>query len=160
MQYGLIPELVGRLPVVTALEELDKSAMVRILSEPRNALIKQYEKLLELEDVELVFAPGALEAIADLAIDRKTGARGLRSILESAMRDVMFDIPSQDDVRRVDHHARDHRRTRCRPRSSAETIPRRSGKPDPRDHDASNEPGWRRGSFVCCEVTHAERPRS
>jgi ATP-dependent Clp protease ATP-binding subunit ClpX len=101
MQYGLIPELVGRLPVVTALEELDKSAMVRILSEPRNALIKQYEKLLELEDVELVFAPGALEAVADLAIIRKTGARGLRSILESAMRDVMFDIPSQDDVRRV-----------------------------------------------------------
>ncbi len=101
MQYGLIPELIGRLPVVTNLGELDKSAMVRILTEPRNSLIKQYEKLIELEDVQLVFAPGALEAIADLAIERKTGARGLRSILENAMRDVMFEIPSQDDVRRV-----------------------------------------------------------
>jgi ATP-dependent Clp protease ATP-binding subunit ClpX len=101
MQYGLIPELIGRLPVVTNLEDLDKGAMVRILTEPRNALTKQYQKLLEMEDVELVFAPGALEAISDLAIQRKTGARGLRSILEEAMRDVMFDIPSQDDVRRV-----------------------------------------------------------
>jgi len=101
MQYGLIPELIGRLPVLTHLEELDKAAMVRILTEPRNALIKQYEKLLEMEDVQLVFAPGALEAIADLAIERKTGARGLRSILEEAMRDVMFEIPSQDNVRRV-----------------------------------------------------------
>jgi ATP-dependent Clp protease ATP-binding subunit ClpX len=101
MKYGLIPELVGRLPVVSALEDLDKSAMVRILKEPRNALTRQYTKLLDMEGVELVFEPGALEAIADLAIKRKTGARGLRSIMEAVMRNVMFDIPSQDDVQRV-----------------------------------------------------------
>jgi len=101
MQFGLIPELIGRLPVVTYMHELDKGAMVRILTEPRNALVKQYQKLLEMEDVELVFEPGALEAIAALAIERKTGARGLRSILENIMRDTMFEIPSQDDVRQV-----------------------------------------------------------
>jgi len=101
MQYGLIPELIGRLPVSVHTQELDRSSMVRILTEPRNALTKQYQKLLDMEGVELVFAPGALEAIADEAISRKTGARGLRSIIEAAMRDVMFEIPSQDDVRRV-----------------------------------------------------------
>jgi len=101
MQYGLIPELIGRLPVVVHTEELDRTSMIRILTEPRNALTKQFQKLLEMENVELVFAPGALEAIADEAIGRKTGARGLRSIIEAAMRDVMFEIPSQDDVRRV-----------------------------------------------------------
>ncbi len=101
MKYGLIPELVGRLPVTTHLEELDEEAMVRILQEPRNALTKQYGKLLDMEGVELVFEPGALEAIARMAIARKTGARGLRSILEAAMRNVMFEIPSQDDVRQV-----------------------------------------------------------
>ena len=101
MKYGLIPELVGRLPVVSALEDLDKGAMVRILREPRNALTKQYAKLLDMEGVELVFAPAALEAIADLAIRRKTGARGLRSIMETVMRNVMFEIPSLDDVRQV-----------------------------------------------------------
>jgi ATP-dependent Clp protease ATP-binding subunit ClpX len=101
MQYGLIPELIGRLPVVTNMHELDRDAMVRILTEPRNALTKQYIKLLEMEDVELVFEPDALEAIAALATERKTGARGLRSILENIMRDTMFEIPSQDDVRQV-----------------------------------------------------------
>ncbi|MHB8078031.1 MAG: ATP-dependent Clp protease ATP-binding subunit ClpX [Candidatus Krumholzibacteriia bacterium] len=101
MKYGLIPELVGRLPVVSALEDLDKAAMIRILREPRNALTKQYAKLLDMEGVELVFAPAALEAIADLAIKRKTGARGLRSIMETVMRNVMFEIPSLDDVRQV-----------------------------------------------------------
>jgi len=101
MQFGLIPELIGRLPVVTNMHELDRDAMVRILTEPRNALSKQYIKLLEMEDVELVFEPDALEAIADLATERKTGARGLRSILENIMRDTMFEIPSQDDVRQV-----------------------------------------------------------
>ncbi len=101
MQFGLIPELIGRLPVVTNMHELDRDAMVRILTEPRNALTKQYIKLLEMEDVELVFEPDALEAIADLATGRKTGARGLRSILENIMRDTMFEIPSQDDVRQV-----------------------------------------------------------
>nr|MEE4268401.1 ATP-dependent Clp protease ATP-binding subunit ClpX [Candidatus Krumholzibacteria bacterium] len=101
MKFGLIPELIGRLPVVTSMHELDKEAMVRILQEPRNSLTKQYQKLLEMEDVELIFQPGALEAIANLAIERKTGARGLRSILEAIMRDTMFEIPSQDDVRQV-----------------------------------------------------------
>jgi len=101
MKYGLIPELVGRLPVVTALQDLDKDAMVRILQEPRNALTKQYIKLMDMEAVELVFEPGALEAIADMAIRRKTGARGLRSILEAAMRNVMFEIPSLTDIRQV-----------------------------------------------------------
>ena len=101
MQFGLIPELIGRLPVVTNMHELDRDAMIRILTEPRNALTKQYVKLLEMENVELVFEPGALEAIADLATQRKTGARGLRSILENFMRDTMFEIPSQEDVRQV-----------------------------------------------------------
>jgi ATP-dependent Clp protease ATP-binding subunit ClpX len=98
MKYGLIPELVGRLPVVAALEDLDKAAMIRILKEPRNALTKQYAKLLEMEGAELVFAPGALEAIADLAIKRKTGARGLRAILEDVMLDVMYDLPARNDI--------------------------------------------------------------
>jgi len=101
MKYGLIPELVGRLPVATHLHDLDKDAMMRILQEPRNALTKQYTKLMEMEGVELVFEPGALDAIADMAINRKTGARGLRSIMEAAMRNVMFEIPSQPDVRQV-----------------------------------------------------------
>jgi ATP-dependent Clp protease ATP-binding subunit ClpX len=101
MQFGLIPELIGRLPVVTNMHELDRDAMTRILTEPRNALAKQYIKLLEMEDVELVFQPEALVAIADQAIKRKTGARGLRSILENIMRDTMFEIPSQEDVRQV-----------------------------------------------------------
>jgi ATP-dependent Clp protease ATP-binding subunit ClpX len=101
MQFGLIPELIGRLPVVTNMHDLDRDAMLRILTEPRNALTKQYIKLLEMEDVDLVFESGALEAIADLAIVRKTGARGLRSILEKIMRGTMFEIPSQEDVRQV-----------------------------------------------------------
>ena len=101
MKYGLIPELVGRLPIVVHTTPLDRSSMVRILTEPRNALTKQFQKLLEMENVELVFALGALEAIADEAIQRGTGARGLRSIIEAAMRQVMFDIPSQANVRRV-----------------------------------------------------------
>ena len=101
MKYGLIPELVGRLPVVTHLHDLDKEAMLRILQEPRNALTKQYTKLMEMEGVELVFEPGALEAIADQAILRKTGARGLRSIMEAVMRNTMFEVPSQTDIRQV-----------------------------------------------------------
>jgi len=101
MQFGLIPELIGRLPVVTCMHELDRDAMIRILTEPRNALTKQYAKLMDMEGVELVFEPDALEAVADLAIKRKTGARGLRSILENIMRDTMFEIPSQEDVRQV-----------------------------------------------------------
>jgi ATP-dependent Clp protease ATP-binding subunit ClpX len=101
MQFGLIPELIGRMPVVTHMHELDRDAMVRILTEPRNSLTKQYQKLLEMEDVDLVFEPDSLGAIADLAIERKTGARGLRSILEAIMRDTMFDIPTREGVRQV-----------------------------------------------------------
>jgi len=101
VKYGLIPELVGRLPVVTTLQELDRDAMIRILQEPRNSLVKQYRKLMAMEDVELVFTPDAVEAVADKAIERKTGARGLRSIVEAVMRDVMYQVPSLETVRQV-----------------------------------------------------------
>jgi ATP-dependent Clp protease ATP-binding subunit ClpX len=101
MHYGLIPELVGRLPVSVALEELDQESMVRILSEPKNALTRQYEKLFDMEGVELVFQPEALAAVAKKAIERKTGARGLRAILEEAMLDLMYDIPDAEDIARV-----------------------------------------------------------
>ncbi len=101
MKFGLIPELIGRLPVVTYMHELDRDAMVRILQEPRNALTKQYQKLLDMEDVKLTFEPAALEAIANMAIERKTGARGLRSILEGIMCETMFEIPGMEDVREV-----------------------------------------------------------
>jgi len=101
LKFGLIPEFVGRLPVVATLEELDQDALIEILKEPKNALIKQYQKLFEMEDVTLKFTDGALEAIARETLARKTGARGLRSILENAMLDVMYDIPSQDRVKEV-----------------------------------------------------------
>ena len=100
-RFGLIPELVGRLPVMVTLDELDEDALVRILQEPKNALVKQYQKMFELEGIGLTFDPGALSAIAALTLDRGTGARGLRAVLEGIMRDVMFDLPSRDDVREV-----------------------------------------------------------
>ncbi|NWF99219.1 MAG: ATP-dependent Clp protease ATP-binding subunit ClpX [Nitrospirae bacterium] len=99
IKYGMIPEFVGRMPVVAALDELDETALIKILTEPKNALIKQYQKLLSFENVKLKFTEGALTAIAKKAIQRKTGARGLRSILEDIMLDVMYDIPSQKGVR-------------------------------------------------------------
>jgi ATP-dependent Clp protease ATP-binding subunit ClpX len=101
LKYGLIPEFIGRLPIVSTLDELDEDALVRILCEPKNALVKQYQKLFEMENVSLKFTDGALVAVAKEALKRKTGARGLRSILENAMLDVMYDIPSQDRVREV-----------------------------------------------------------
>jgi ATP-dependent Clp protease ATP-binding subunit ClpX len=101
LKYGLIPEFIGRLPIVATLDELDEAALVRILSEPKNALVKQYQKLFDMEGVDLRFSDGALVAVATEALKRKTGARGLRSILENAMLDVMYDIPSQDRVREV-----------------------------------------------------------
>ncbi len=101
LKYGLIPEFIGRLPIVATLDELDEAALVRILCEPKNALIKQYQKLFDMENVNLKFTDGALVAVAQEALKRKTGARGLRSILENAMLDVMYDIPSQDRVREV-----------------------------------------------------------
>ena len=101
LKFGLIPEFVGRLPVVATLEELDESSLVDILTAPKNALVKQYQKLFEFEDVRLRFSDGALRAVARQAILRKSGARGLRSILERVMLDLMYDIPSRDDVEEV-----------------------------------------------------------
>ena len=98
LKYGLIPEFVGRLPVVVTLDALDKDALVRILKEPKNSLVKQYKKLFEYDDCILEFEDDAVEAIADKAIERNTGARGLRAIVESAMRDIMYEIPSRNDV--------------------------------------------------------------
>ncbi|GFG42584.1 ATP-dependent Clp protease ATP-binding subunit ClpX [Streptococcus canis] len=100
-KFGLIPEFIGRLPVVAALEQLNTSDLIQILTEPRNALVKQYQALLSYDGVELEFEKGALEAIASKAIDRKTGARGLRSIIEETMLDIMFEVPSQEDVTKV-----------------------------------------------------------
>jgi ATP-dependent Clp protease ATP-binding subunit ClpX len=101
LQYGLIPEFVGRLPVIVGLESLDKDTMVRILTEPKNAIIKQYKKFLELDKVELVFTAEALEQTAVQALAQKTGARGLRSIVEETLLDLMYDIPSRNDIRSV-----------------------------------------------------------
>ncbi len=99
LKFGLIPEFVGRLPVIATLEELDEEALMRILKEPRNALVKQYQKLFEMEQVHLHFSEGALVAIAREALKRRSGARGLRAILEQAMLDIMYDIPSLKNVR-------------------------------------------------------------
>ncbi|MBP2000424.1 ATP-dependent Clp protease ATP-binding subunit ClpX [Paenibacillus shirakamiensis] len=98
LKFGLIPEFVGRLPVISTLEPLDEKTLVRILSEPKNALVKQYQKLLELDNVKLEFEDKALEAIAREAIKRNTGARGLRAIIEGIMLDVMYEVPSRDDI--------------------------------------------------------------
>lgn len=98
LKFGLIPEFIGRLPVLASLERLDEDALVQILTEPKNSLTKQYEKMLELDGVELVFEKDALFEIAKEAIERKTGARGLRSIIENTMLDVMFELPSREDV--------------------------------------------------------------
>lgn len=101
VKYGLIPEFVGRLPVIAALQELDEDALIQILVEPKNALIKQYQKLFSMEGVELEIRPSALHAVAKKAIKRKTGARGLRSILEASLLDVMYDLPNLDGVEKV-----------------------------------------------------------
>jgi ATP-dependent Clp protease ATP-binding subunit ClpX len=101
MKFGLIPEFIGRLPVVATVEDLDKEALMRILTEPRNALTRQYARMLEMDNVELVFTADALDSIADQAITRGTGARGLRAILEGVLLSTMFDVPSRSDVTRV-----------------------------------------------------------
>ncbi len=98
MKYGLIPEFIGRLPVVATLMDLDEDALIRILTEPKNALVKQYQKLLSFDNVKLKFTEGALAAVAKKAVDRKAGARGLRSILEDVMLDIMYEIPSKKEV--------------------------------------------------------------
>lgn len=101
LQYGLIPEFIGRLPVVTTLEELDEKALVRILTEPKNALTQQYQKLLSFDNVKLKFTDGALHAVARKAYAQKTGARGLRAIMEEVMLDIMYDVPSQTEIKEV-----------------------------------------------------------
>ena len=98
VKFGLIPELVGRLPVVATLDELNDDALVQILIEPKNALVKQYQQLFSMEGVDLEIRPAAVQAIARRALRRKTGARGLRSILEQTLLDIMFDLPTRDDV--------------------------------------------------------------
>ncbi|HMO17341.1 MAG TPA: ATP-dependent Clp protease ATP-binding subunit ClpX [Oligoflexia bacterium] len=101
LKFGLIPEFIGRLPVVATLEELDERALIKILSEPKNALVKQYQRLFEMEDVRLKFTDESMKAIASLALERKLGARGLRAILEEVMLELMYDVPSQPDIKEV-----------------------------------------------------------
>ena len=98
LKFGLIPEFVGRLPVLVTLNQLDETALVKILTEPKNALVRQYAKLLSFDNVELEFTPDALRTIARLALERKSGARGLRAIIEGVMTDTMFDLPSIEGV--------------------------------------------------------------
>ena len=100
LKFGLIPEFVGRLPIVATLKALDKKALLEIITKPKNSLIKQYKKLFEIDNVELQFEDEALELVVNKAIERKTGARGLRSILEDIMRDIMFEIPSNPMITR------------------------------------------------------------
>ena len=101
LKFGLIPEFIGRLPVVATLMELDEDALIKVLTEPKNALVKQYRKLFSIDEVDLSFTDGALKEVARQAIERKTGARGLRAILETAMLDIMYDIPSEENITEV-----------------------------------------------------------
>ena len=101
LKFGLIPEFVGRLPVIATLTDLDEDALIEILTKPKNALVKQYETLFSMEDTKLTFSDDALKAIAKKAIERKTGARGLRAIMEEALLDMMFDVPNMDDAEEV-----------------------------------------------------------
>jgi ATP-dependent Clp protease ATP-binding subunit ClpX len=98
LKFGMIPEFVGRLPIMVSVDPLDKDALIKVLTEPKNALVKQYQKFLAMDQVELVFTPDALEAAADMALQLKTGARGLRTIIEGVLLDVMYEIPSRPDV--------------------------------------------------------------
>ena len=122
MKFGLIPEFIGRLPVITTVAPLDRDALVRILTEPRNALVKQYQKMFEIDGVELEFTDDAIEAIADQALLRGTGARGLRAIMEEVLLPVMFDVPSDDEHR----PGRRHPRGRPRQRQPDHRAPRRA----------------------------------
>lgn len=98
LKYGLIPEFVGRIPMIVTLESLNKQSLIRILNEPKNALIKQYKELFNMDDIELEFKDDAIKEIAKIALDRKTGARGLRSVIENALLDTMFNLPSMENV--------------------------------------------------------------
>ena len=101
LKFGLIPEFIGRLPVITTVSPLDREALIKILSEPKNALVKQYRRLFEIDNVELEFTEDAVEAIADQALLRGTGARGLRAIMEEVLLNVMYEVPSREDVAKV-----------------------------------------------------------
>ena len=101
LKYGLIPEFIGRLPITATLEDLDEKSLVKILLEPKNSLVKQYQELFKLEGAKLIFKDSAIKEIANKAINKKTGARGLRSILENILLKTMFDLPSQDNVEEV-----------------------------------------------------------
>ena len=112
LKFGLIPEFIGRLPVMVTLTALTADDLVRVLTEPKNAVTRQFQKFLSLDKVELAFTPGALRAAAEVALDRKTGARALRSIVEEALLEVMFDIPERSDIRKciiTEETIRDHR---------------------------------------------------
>ena len=97
----MIPELIGRIPIITVLQELDKEALVKIMTEPKNSIVKQYTKLFEMDDVKLEFEPRALEAMADITLERKTGARGLRSVFEAVLGDLMFTVPSDYSIEKI-----------------------------------------------------------
>jgi len=101
LKYGLIPEFVGRFSAVATLKELDIEALIKVMTEPKNALVKQYKKLFDFEDIKLKFTDGAVKAIAEKAVERKTGARGLRAVMEETMLDIMFELPSQKEVEEV-----------------------------------------------------------
>ena len=101
IKFGLIPEFVGRLPVIATLSDLDQEALIKILTEPKNAISKQYQTLFQMEDVKLTFEEGALKAVAKKALERKTGARGLRSILEESLLETMYDLPDYENVNEV-----------------------------------------------------------
>ena len=101
VRQGIIPELVGRLPIITTLQDLDEEALIKILTEPKNAIVKQYKKLFDIEGVELEFTPEALKKIAKLALERRIGARGLRAIIEQTMLELMYEVPSDDTITKV-----------------------------------------------------------
>ena len=141
LKFGIIPELVGRMPIITTLESLDRDQMMQILTEPKNALVKQYQKLMEYDDVELEYTHNALEAVADRAVERGIGARGLRAILEEVMTQVMYDVPSDPTIAKVTINAacvkdgaepeilRDHQRTQRPPLGKASLHAERGGLP-------------------------------
>ncbi len=101
LKFGLIPEFIGRLPVLATLDDLDEDALIAILTQPKNALVKQYQTLFDMENVKLTFTPQALRAVAEKAVERKTGARGLRAIIERLLLDTMFELPSMEDVAEI-----------------------------------------------------------
>ena len=112
VKFGMIPEIIGRVPMVVSLDQLDREALIRILKEPKNSIIKQYQKLFEMDGVELAFEDDAIEAVADKTLERKTGARGLRAIMEKAMMDIMYNMPSDENVESCTDHEGRHRRKR------------------------------------------------